>query len=386
VEETKGDRRKGQSTTDSCDGDPNRAYGPGMSSVVDVVPFGVLTSPDAFGRRHVSLIPLRSSAAAVSVLTLGATLHTVEVPDRTGRLDHVALHLPTVDELADRLRNPYLGATCGRVANRIGGSAFTLDDEVVTLEPNDGDHQLHGGPDGFDRRIWELVEAVATDDGGVAVLALTSPHGDQGYPGTMEATATYELHGHTLRITYEAITDAPTVCNLTNHAYWNLGGMASWDLHRSVGDHELRVPSHRYLPVDATSIPDGPLVPVDQTPFDLRQPRLLADLLAEHRDGIDHAYAVPSAGDGDLATPDGLQFAAELHHGASGRTLTVATDQPALQVYTANGLGAPFAPQAAVCLETQRFPDAPNRPDLGSAVLRHGEHYRSVTELTFGIR
>jgi aldose 1-epimerase len=357
-----------------------------MPAAPEVVPFGTLTRADADGRRSIDLVALHSSALSVTVLTLGATLWTVEAPDRLGHREQVALALGTLPEIEDRARNPYLGATCGRVANRISEASFPLDGATVRLAPNDGAHQLHGGPDGFDRRIWDLIEVAATDDGGRVVLGLTSADGDQGYPGTLEVTATFELHGHALRLTYEAQTGAPTVVNLTNHAYWNLAGPSRWDVAGSIGDHELRLPGERYLPVDAAAIPSGPLTPVAGTPYDLRLARVLVDVLAQVGAGLDQSTEVPDAGDDERAAFDGLRLAAELHHPASGRTLTVATDQAAVQVYTANGLGPPFAAQAAVCLETQHWPDTPNRPDLGSVVLRPGEHHRATTELTFGTR
>jgi aldose 1-epimerase len=357
-----------------------------MPATPEVVPFGTLSEPDASGRHPVDLVPLHSSALSVGILTYGAALWTVEAPDRHGHREHVALHLPTLADAEDRDRNPYLGATCGRVANRIAGASFPLDGETVEVEANEGPNQLHGGPDGFDRRIWDIAEVVANDDGGRVVLALVSPDGDQGFPGTLEITATYELHGHVLRLTYEALAHAPTVVNLTNHAYWNLAGPSRWDIDGSVGDHELRLPGERYLPVDAAAIPQGSLTSVAGTAADLRQARPLDDVLAELDRGIDWSYEVPDPGDEERAAFDGLRFAAELHHPTSGRTLTVATDQPAVQVYTGNWLGPPFAAQASVCLETQHWPDAPNRPDLGSVVLRPGEHRRSTTELTFGTR
>ncbi len=357
-----------------------------MPVAVEVVPFGTQSAPDAAGRTDVALVPLQSSALSVAILTHGATLWTVEAPDRTGQREHVALHLTTLAEIEDRSRNPYLGATCGRVAGRIAGSRFELDGEPVAVTSNEGPNQLHGGPEGFDRRIWDVAEVTATDDGGRVVLALTSPAGDQGYPGTLTTTATYELHGHVLRITYDATTDATTVVNLTNHAYWNLAGPTNWDLDGSIADHELRLPGHRYLPIDAASIPVGGLASVHGTPHDLRQARLLADVLPSLPSGLDHAYEVPEGDEEELVAFDGLRLAAELHHPASGRTLTVATDQPAVVAYTGNKLDVPFAFQSAVCLEAQHYPDVVNRPGLGSVVLRHGEHHRSTTELTFGTR
>jgi aldose 1-epimerase len=309
----------------------------------------------------------------------------VEAPDRDGAREQVTLSLPTADDHQDRARNAYLGATCGRWANRIAGGSYVVDGVRHVLETNDGDAALHGGPGGFSWRVWDLVSATPGDDGGTVVLALHSPAGDQGHPGALDATATYELHGHTLRITYEATTDATTACSLTNHAYWNLAGPRRWGDPGAVGDHELRVLSERVLPADERSLPVGPLQAVTGTPLDLRHGPLLGDVLAVLPHGVDHSYAVTDGRDPAVAL-DGVHLAAELHHPASGRTLTVATDQPALHVYSGNRLGAPFARQAAVCLEAQRFPDAPNRPALGPALLHPGETYRAVTELTFGVR
>ena len=351
-----------------------------------VVAFGTIDAGTAVGRRSVDLIRLESSTVTASVLTYGAALWSVDAPDRTGERTSVALHLPTLEAMEDRARNPYLGATCGRVAGRIAGACFPLDGQVIEVAANEGSNQLHGGPVGFDRRSWDVVHVAPTEDGGLVTLALTSADGDQGFPGTVEVRATYELHGHVLRTTYEATTDATTVVNLTNHAYWNLAGPEAWSDGRSIGDHELRIPGEHRLPVDAETLPRGPLVPVVETPFDLRHGRVLADVFEELPDGIDHAYEVHPGDEVERAAFDGLRLAAELHHPPSGRTLTVATDQPAVVVYTGNRLGPPFARQAAICLETQAYPDTPNRPDLGSVVLRHGEHHRHTTELTFGIR
>jgi aldose 1-epimerase len=354
---------------------------------MDVTPFGTLTEPDAAGRRDVEQVALQSTALSIVVHTFGATLHRVDAPDRDGRLEPVCLHLPSVDDLSDRARNPYVGATCGRWANRIAGSRYVVDGALAQLAPNDGDAHLHGGPEGFSWRVWDLVSATPGDDGGTVVLALRSDAGDQGHPGAVDVLATYELHGHELRISYEATTDAPTALGLTHHAYWNLAGPSAWEVDGSIADHELRVPSSFVLPADERSLPAGPLTSVELARLDLRPGAPLDELLSTHRAGIDHSYAVEATGDHDPAVAiDGLHVAAELHHPATGRTLTVSTDQPALHVYTANRLGPPFARQAAVCLEAQRFPDAPNRPALGAAFLRPGETYRSTTELTFGVR
>jgi len=353
--------------------------------VVDVVAFGTLARPDAVGRHDVEQVTVRSSALAISILTFGATLHTVEAPDRDGRREQVVLSLPTADDHQDRARNAYLGATCGRWANRIAGSRYEVDGRPVIVEANDGDAHLHGGPDGFSWRVWDLVSATTGDDGGTVVLGLHSPHGDQGHPGALDVTATYELHGHALRITYEAVADATTACSITNHAYWNLAGPSRWGDDGAIGDHELRVPSERVQPADDRSLPVGPLTAVDGTGLDLRHARPLAEVLDEVPRGLDHSYAVADDPE-PTATGSGLPLAAELHHPTSGRTVTVSTDQPAIHVYTGNRLGAPFGRRAGVCLEAQRFPDAPNRPALGPALLHPGERYHATTELTFGAR
>lgn len=352
---------------------------------MEVLDFGTLEEPDAAGRRDVALVPLHSSAVSASVLTYGATLHAVEVPDRAGHRDAVALNVPSLADLAGPQRPHHLGATCGRWANRIRDAAFELDGEPIVLAANDGPHHLHGGLDGFSHLVWDLVEAATTDDGGRVVLSLQRPAGDQGYPGAVTATATYELHGHRLVVRYEATADAATVVNLTNHAYWNLAGVGAWSLDHSIGDHELRVPADRHLPTDADHLPIGGLAPVAGTPWDLRTSPVLADLVGGRRAGLDASYPVDRVEEVALE-PDGLHLAAELHHPASGRTLTVRTDQPSIHIYTANHLGPPFGRQAAVCLEAQRFVDAPNHPDLGPAVLRPGERYQATTELTFGVR
>lgn len=352
---------------------------------MEAVPFGNLAQPDAMGRRAIHLVPMRNQVLTVSVLTFGASLHTVEAPDRNGRPDPVHLSMPTASDYEDRARNAYLGATCGRYANRIADGGFHLDGHRYSLQTNDGSHTLHGGPEGFARRVWDLASATATDGGGRVVLALHSPDGDQGFPGALDATATYELHGHTLRITYEATTTAPTVVSLANHGYWNLAGASHWTIDRAIADHELRVPSDHVLITDDTLIPEGPPAHVAGTRFDLRHPTLLDDVFEHAAAGIDNSYVVHTEPDA-LGDPHGLHPAAELHHPASGRTLTVETDQPTLHVYTANRLGPPFGRQAAICLEAQQQPDGPNRGELGAPVLRPGEHYRSTTELTFGVR
>lgn len=326
---------------------------------------------------------LASSELRVTVLDLGAAIHRVQVPDRgtDGEWVDVHLFLATPDAYLDRAANPHLGASVGRYANRISGARFPLDGRTVELVANAGANHLHGGTDGFDRRPWEVL--AATD--AVANLALQSPDGDQGYPGAMAATATYEVEGSTLHIGYTAETDAPTVVNLTNHGYWNLAGVRPADpadsgsgSGTSAADHSLTVHSDRYLPVDGTGVPTGELAEVTGTPFDLRLPRRVGDVIDSVDGGLDHCFAVRREPD------ERLRPAARLVDPHSGRTLDVATNQPGIQAYTGNNLRAPFFVHSAVSLETQRFPDTPNRPQLGSARLGPGEEYRSLTTFSFG--
>jgi aldose 1-epimerase len=320
----------------------------------------------------VELVAVTSSSLSLRLLTLGAAIHSLEAPDGDGRLGPVHLSLPSLADYEDPTRNPHLGASIGRYANRISGSRFVLDGSPIRVIPNEGPNQLHGGPVGFDRRVWELVGADPGDDGGRIVFRLVSPPGDQGFPGTVVATATYELEGACLRITYRATTDAPTVVNLTNHGYWNLEGSGVVD------EHRLALAAERLVPVDPAGIPTGGLQAVDGTCFDLRSPTVLGPAMAAcPSGGFDHCFAVD--GPDDVLRP-----AAVLAAPTSGRWMTVRTNRPGVQLYTGDDLQPPFPIHGSVSLETQRFPDTPNRPELGSAVLHPGQVDESVTELCFG--
>lgn len=327
-------------------------------------------------------VVLDSSELRVSVLTLGAGLNRVQVLD--GRSpDDVCLSLRWFDPEGGRGANPYLGATVGRYGNRIAGARFPLDGTDVQLLANEGPNQLHGGEGGFHDRIWDLVAMGAPRPGSdesdpvsssSVTMSLRSDDGDQGYPGTLVASATYSVRGDTLTISYTATTTAPTVVNLTNHAYWNLDGTGS------VRRHQVQVVADRYLPLDAHGLPDGPLAAVAGTPLDLRQPHEVGDVMDLVPAGLDHSFAVGQA----PADESTLALAATLVGPDTGRTMSVRTDQPALQLYAGNHLVTPFEPHQGICLETQRFPDTPNHPELGSAVLRPGETYTSTTEMRFG--
>ena len=305
---------------------------------------------------------LERAGVRVRVLSYGGIVQSVEIPDREGRTGNVVLGFAGLDGYLD-CPGPYLGALIGRYANRIAGGRFPLDGVTYALEPNNAPNSLHGGERGFDKRVWD-VEPV---EHGLR-LSRVSPHGEEGFPGRLEVAATYTLGADgSLRIAYEAGTDAPTIVNLTNHSYWNLAGSGT------ASGHELRLAASLYTPVDADLIPTGEQADVTGTRFDFRQARKVGT-------GYDHNFVLVG---GVTQTP---REVAELYDPASGRVLTVTTTEPGLQLYTGDHLPAPFAPGDGVALETQHFPDSPNRPDFPSTRLRPGEVYRSETVYGFAVR
>ena len=323
----------------------------------------------------------REPGVVVEVLTLGATARRVEVEGGDGVRRNVALGLGSV---ADYLASgDYLGGTIGRYANRIAGGRFELAGEEVVVGTHDRGNALHGGPEGFNVRVWEIVEA----DEDQVLLRLTSPHLDMGYPGNLTVTVRYAVEGSTVRVEHTASTDRTTVVNLTNHAYFNLDG----DGAGSTDDHELQVHADAYTPVDETGIPYGGHTPVEGSPFDLRTPQRVGTV-TRHLDpqiglaqGIDHNYVLADA-------PGPVRPAARLVSRRTGTTLEVRTDQPGLQVYTGNFLdGRTLSPAGrryrqgdGIALEPQLFPDSPNRPEWPSATLEPGDTYRSIIEWDFG--
>ncbi|MEV6164294.1 aldose epimerase family protein [Streptomyces sp. NPDC052052] len=304
---------------------------------------------------------LERDGIQVRVLTYGGIVQSVEVPDRDGRRADVALGLPDLDGY-QRYPGPHFGAVVGRYANRIGGARFELDGQTYRVTRNDGRNHVHGGDRGFSRRVWQAQEVA---DG--VRLSLVAEDGEEGFPGRLALSVTYTLdEGGALRIAYRATTDAPTVLNLTNHTYWNLAGADSGSALGQV----LRIAAGRITPVDAELLPTGEFLPVDGTRFDFREPKSVGP-------GYDHNFVLDRAG----------EPAAELYDEASGRVLTVTTTEPGMQLYTADHFdGQPFGPCAGIALETQHFPDSPNRPEFPSTVLRPGEEYVSTTVYGFGVR
>lgn len=340
-------------------------------------PFGTL--PDG---GLVEAITLRNgNGVAATILTYGATLQALLVPDAAGNLADVVLGHA---ELAPYLAQPqYFGTTVGRYANRIAGGRFILDGVGYQIPPNDGPNALHGGPRGFDKANW-MVSAV---DAAAVCLTHISPDGDQGFPGTLTTTATYRLtDANALHIDYRAHTDAPTIVNITNHAYWNLAGEGTG----SAMAHRLQILADQYLPVDAGAIPTGEIRAVAGTAFDFREPTPIEARLRDSDEqlrmghGYDHNWV--------LQPGTGCRLVARLEGPASGRWLEVHSDQPGLQFYSGNFLdgsssgksGRLYRMGDAVALEPQRFPDTPNQPAFGSARLGPGEVYEHRIMLRFG--
>ncbi|MBB2901957.1 aldose 1-epimerase [Kineococcus radiotolerans] len=354
-----------------------------MTATLHGEPFGRTRRGEPVERWELRL----PSGASAAVLTRGATLHRVRVPDAAGALGDVVVALPGVADY--EAAEGYPGAVVGRVANRLARGRFTLEGRESRVPLNDGPNALHGGAEGFDQRLWRAEEVDVDGTPGVR-LSLRSADGDMGFPGSLDAAVTYSLREEdgrvVLRLDYSATTDAPTPVNLTNHAYFALDGSGS------VEDHVARFSASRYLPVDADLIPTGELAPVAGTPFDFTTPNRVGDRLRDAdaqlltAGGYDHCLVLDS--------PGSLREVGSVTGPRSGRTVTVRTDLPGLQFYTGNFLdgswrtleGRPVRQGDALCLETQLLPDAVNQPafaGLGDSVLRPGEEFRSTTEYVF---
>lgn len=346
-----------------------------MSHHTSIRPFG--TTPEG---EPVSVITLNNGTISCRVLTYGATLHSLLVPDRDGNLLDVVLGYDTLREYMEN--DGYLGATVGRFANRIANARFSLGGKDYPLAANDGANHLHGGLVGFSHRVWAL-ECCTSDS---VTLSLESKDGEEGYPGNLLVKVTYAIHDNTLTIRYHAVSDADTLCNLTNHSYFNLSGHDSGP----VLDQKIQLFAQYYTPSDAQSIPLGTVAPVEDTPMDLRLPVRIGEhiddafpqLMQGH--GYDHNYVV----DGAANT---LRPAAVASSDVTGITMQVSTTQPGIQFYTANFLAdgrrgknrATYGPRHAFCLEAQHFPDSPNQVEFPSAVLKAGASYQHLVEFVF---
>lgn len=350
------------------------------SPTLDRQSFGIL--PDG---GDVEIVSLRARGIEARVITYGATLQALMVPDRQGQVDDVVLGHDDLQGYVET--RSFYGATIGRYANRIAGGAFSIDGERFHVPANDGANALHGGPDGFDRQVWTIAET----GGGEAPfvrLARVSPDGECGFPGRLETSVTYRLRDDGLELAFEARTDRSTVVNLTNHSFFNLGGTRYL---ASILDHELSIEADHYLRVAVGAIPEGGPAAVEGTAFDFRSPHVIGERIRAPEEqirrgrGYDHNWCLHGLSGGEP------RLAATVRHAGSGRVMELLTDQPGVQFYSGNFLdgtsvgknGLTHRMGDALCLEPQLYPDTPNRPDFPSARLDPGETYRHRSVFRF---
>lgn len=316
------------------------------------------------------------------ITNYGAILVSLEVPDRDGNLADVTLGFDTLDGYLKE--HPYFGAIVGRYANRIGGAKFVLKGTEYKLAANNGPNHLHGGIKGFDKVIWRLEDVRSESNEAVVKLAYVSEAGEEGYPGNLACSVTYTLtENNELKISYEAETDETTVLNLTNHSYFNLAGQGTCDI---LG-HELILNADKYTVVDEGLIPTGENRSVKDSPMDFTAPTSIGARIGQVEGGYDHNYVLNSSG-GSQA------LAAKVYEPTSGREMEVYTVEPGVQFYTGNFLdgsltgkgGNVYKKHYGFCLETQHFPDSPNKPDFPSVVLEPGQKYTTVTVYKFSTR
>lgn len=351
------------------------------------IAFGSL--PDG---RPVTLYELtNANGVVVRVMNYGGTVQAIEVPDRERVLADVVLGYDDLEGYLEQ--TSYFGTIIGRYGNRIGGARFELDGKSYPLAANNGPNHLHGGEKGFDKVLWSAKPIENSDAVGVT-LTYGSVDGEEGYPGALSVEVDYRLTDRDeLVIDYRATTDKTTIVNLTNHSYFNLSGAAD------ILDHELWIDADRFTPVDDTLIPTGSLREVADTPFDFRYPMAIGSRIEQENEqlgfgaGYDHNYVLRRPVIAERPTADGGEplpiLAARAIDPKTGRILEVHTTEPGLQFYTGNWLAGPgkagqiYGRRSGFCLETQHFPDSPNKPDFPSTVLRPGEQYRSRTIYRF---
>jgi aldose 1-epimerase len=325
----------------------------------------------------------KSSGIEARVMTYGATLVSLRLPDRNGAFADVNLGFDNLEGYLGT--HPYFGVIVGRYANRIAKGRFTLDGVGYTLAQNNNGNSLHGGLKGFDKVVWK-PEAIQTADGVGVKLTYLSKDMEEGYPGNLSVTVVYMLtNADELRISYEAETDKKTPVNLTNHAYWNLKGEGNGD----VLGHALQLGADKFTAVDSAAnlIPTGEISSVAGTPFDFTSPHLIGERIAQVEGGYDHNFVLRGGG-------GALALAARVEEPESGRVMEIYTGQPAIQLYTGNFLdgtvvgkgGKAYQKHYAFCLETQHFPDSPNHPNFPSTILEPGQKYRTVTVHRFFVK
>ena len=354
-------------------------------------PPGPVVKRQLFGNANggnVELITLTNTRGTqIRTITYGGIITSIRTADRGGKMADIALGFSSMDGYL--AGHPYFGAIIGRYGNRIAKGRFTIDKKEYTLATNNGPNHLHGGIKGFDKVNWHAeVLPVLVGQASVA-FTYTSADGEEGYPGRLTVKVTYTLDdANQLRVAYEATSNKATHVNLTQHSYFNLAGEGSGDI---LG-HELTIDADRYTPVDSTLIPTGEIASVEGTPFDFRKQTAIGARIdasneqIKNGQGYDHNWVLNRKG-------DGLQHAARVVEPKSGRTLDVSTTEPGMQFYTGNFLdgkltgksGKTYERRSGFCLETQHFPDTPNKPNFPSTLLAAGKRYQSETVFTFGV-
>ncbi len=346
-------------------------------------PFGNLKD----GRAAELITLTNAKGANVQISNYGCTVVSFNVADREGKLDSIVLGKST---LADyEAGHPFYGVIAGRYANRIAKGRFTLDGKEYKLHVNNGPNHLHGGKEGFDKKLWAIASRGMVEGVPTLSLSYTSPDGEEGYPGTLKCGLTYSFNdAGELRIEYTATTDKPTVVNLTNHSYFNLSGHGKGD----ILSHVMQIPAGKYTPTDPTLIPNGKLESLDGTPLDFRKATVIGERISQHDflplkygGGYDHNYVI----DAPAGT---LRTAAKVADPKSGRTLECLTTEPGVQLYTLNhGAddkgrdGRKYPKHGGFCLETHHYPDSPNQPSFPSTVLKPGETYRQTCVYRAGV-
>lgn len=349
---------------------------------IDVTGFGKM--PDG---QEVKLYTLRNvNGATAKIMNYGAIVVSLEMPDSQGQMDDIVLGYDNLDGYLKV--TPYFGAIVGRYGNRIGNATFTLDGIAYTLAKNDKENSLHGGVKGFDKVVWDHKPVWKSDAVGVE-LSYLSKDGEEGYPGNLKATVTYLLtNKNELRIEYLATTDKATPVNLTHHGYWNLTGGK-----RDILDHVLTLNADKFTPVDAGLIPTGVLEPVEGTPMDFRKGNAIGERIDADFEqlklggGYDHNWVLNRGG-------RGLSLAAKVVEPTTGRVMEVWTTEPGVQFYSGNFLdgtitgkgGQVYKHRWGLCLETQHYPDSPNKPQFPSTILRPGDEYKTTTVYRFSTK
>jgi len=328
----------------------------------------------------VMLYTLRNEKdCVVKITNFGGIITEIHTPDKSGKMGNIALGFDNLDQYL--AGHPNFGALIGRFGNRIANAQFTLEGETYLLAANNGKNSLHGGLKGFDDVLW-APEVISCDERAALKLTYVSPDGEEGYPGTLNVTVTYELIMDQLFITYEAETDKATPINLTNHTYFNLAGKGT------ILDHILYINATKYTPVNDELIPTGELANVEGTPFDFRKPFIIGERIDDiggDPGGYDHNFVLDGSSEEKV-------LAAKLMDPKSGRFLEVITTEPGVQFYTGNFLNGTlssgditYVKNSGMCLETQHFPDSPNQPDFPNSILRPGEKFMSQTIFKFGV-